>query len=595
VKRPPLAGDPARRDTAGPRDGAVDLAVFAWEWTRVLAGTSWVAADRTVVADRLTRLTSKLVSILAADPFHPESGIEVGEALVDIGYVSPDALGRTVTLLHQRLLADAGLAGKEPELAVLAGMVSLGFARATRARTLDEQEAIRASSLLAWQRAEARLREQAMRDPLTGLPNRAGFARDLKPLAGAASDGTVTACLLVVSDLPSVDHVAGRETGDAVLRVLGERLAGRFTGPAELVAHVGRDEFIVAAVDGRDAGDATGRRLVSAQELMTAPVTVDGHRYVVSVAAGLVARPAERTETAALLRDADRAASWARNRGPDAVAIFDCDRDAREAGDRELAADLPEAIEQGLLAAHYQPIVAPATGRVEAVEVLARWPHPRQGMVPPSRFLRLAEHGGLADLLGHTVLRRACRQAGQWCRTFTTPPLTSVNVTAAQLADRHTPGTVAEVLEQAGLPPRLLQLEISEQATLTDPRVLRGARDLAGLGVHVVIDDFGTGRANVAQLAELPDHGISGLKLPADFLERVGPDATGCATGTAGRAVQVLAATVDLAHDLGLAVTVEGVETPAQDRLMRDLSVDLAQGWHYGRPADAEEATKLFR
>jgi EAL domain-containing protein (putative c-di-GMP-specific phosphodiesterase class I) len=171
----------------------------------------------------------------------------------------------------------------------------------------------------------------------------------------------------------------------------------------------------------------------------------------------------------------------------------------------------------------------------------------------------------------------------------------SVNVFPAQLAGRHTPGAVAEVLDEAGLPASALQVEISEQSMLSDPRVLRGMADLAAFGVHVVVDDFGTGRANVAQLAELPEHGIGGLKLPADFLRRVGPDGAGCHTGTAGRAVQVLAATVDLAHDLGLAVTVEGVETPQQHALMRALSVDLGQGWHYGHPADADRTTQLFR
>jgi diguanylate cyclase (GGDEF)-like protein len=592
---------------AGPeaRDGAaVDLAVFAWEWTRLLAGTSWVAADRTEVADQLTRLTSRLVAALVAEPFRPEAGIEVGEALVRTGYAAPDALARTVTLLERRLLPEVGPADagdpqqqreRDDRLAELLGRVCLGFTRAARDRTLDQQEAIRGSALLAWQRAEAELREQALRDPLTGLPNRSGFARALRPLTATAPGGTVTACMLVITDLPSVDHVAGREAGDAVLRALGRRLAARFCGDAEVVAHVGRDEFVVAAVDRPDAGVATGPRLAGAQDLMSAPVAVGGHRHVVSVAAGLVARPVERTDAAELLRDAGRAASWARSRGRDALAIFDGDRDAREAGDRELAADLPDAIEHDLLAAHYQPIVAPASGLVEAVEVLIRWPHPRQGMVPPSRFLGLAEHGGLAERLGRSVLRRACEQAGAWHRAFAEPPVVSVNVSGEQLADRHTPGTVAEVLELTGLPPHLLQLEVSEEATLSDPRVLRGTADLAAYGVLLVVDDFGTGQANLAQLAELPGHGVGGLKLPAEFLERVGPDGGDCHTQVAARAVQVLASTVTLAHGLGLRVTVEGVETPAQHTLMRELGVDLAQGWHYGVPDDADSTAKLFR
>jgi diguanylate cyclase (GGDEF)-like protein len=583
----PVAGTPGAP--------AVDLAVFAWEWTRVLAGTSWVPDDRTVVADRLGRLTSRLTGALEAEPFAPEAGIEVGEALVRMGYAAPEALAGTVTLLQRGLLTELPPAGADDRLAELVGMVCLGFTRAVRNRTLDEQEAIRSSALLAWHRAEAALREQTLRNPLTGLPNRSGFARDLALLAAAVPAGTVTACLLVVTDLPTVDHLAGREVGDAVLRELAERLRSRFTGAAELVAHVGREEFIVAAVDRPDAADATGPRLAGAQELMRTPVLLDGHRYAVSVAAGLVARTAARTDAGQLLRDADRAASWARSRGPDALAIFDGDRDAREAGDRELATDLPDAVEHGRLALHYQPIVTPATGHVAAVEVLARWPHPRQGLVAPSRFLRLAEHGGLAETLGRGVLREACRQARVWHDELDSPPVVSVNVFPAQLSDRHTPGMVAEALEESGVPAASLQLEISERAMLSDPRVLRGMADLAEFGVLVVVDDFGTGRANLAQLAELPDHGVSGLKLPVEFLARVGPDGAACHDTACGRAVQVLAATVNLAHDLGLRVTVEGVETEGQHRLVDGLGVDLAQGWFYGRPAAASTTTKLLQ
>lgn len=579
---------------------AVDLAVFAWEWTRVVAGTSWVTEDRTVVADRLTRLTSALADALTTEPFAPEAGIEVGEALVRIGYAAPDALARTVTLLQQRLRADLGLpAAVDERLAQLVGAVCLGFTRALRSRTLDEQEAIRVSAVRAWQRAESALREQAMRNPLTGLPNRSGFAHDLGQLAAQVSrgaiDGTVTACLLAITDLPSVDHDAGRDVGDAVLRVLADRLRTRFTGPTEFVAHLGRDEFIVAAVDQPDAGDATGPRLASAQELITAPVTVDGRRYAVSVATGLVARPAQRTDAVRLLRDADRAASWARSQGRDSIAIFDRDREARERCERELAADLPDAIEQGRLTAHYQPIVVPDTRDVAALEVLARWPHPRHGTVPPSQIVRLAEHGGLTRVLGRSMLRRACEQARAWLSDLGSPPLVSVNMFPAQLTDPHTPGTVTEVLEQTGLPPSSLQLEISERTLLSDRRALRTMADLAALGVLVVVDDFGTGQANVAQLAELPDHGVHGLKLPKDFLARVGPDGTACHATTPGRAVQVLASTIDLAHQLTLRVTVEGVESERHHQLIQSLGADLAQGWFYGHPAASDVTSQHLR
>jgi EAL domain-containing protein (putative c-di-GMP-specific phosphodiesterase class I) len=305
---------------------------------------------------------------------------------------------------------------------------------------------------------------------------------------------------------------------------------------------------------------------------------------VLSTSCGLLARPTGRADSDRILQDVDLAASWARQRGPGGVAVFESTRAARQIGDLALTADLPSAIETGRLLPYFQPIVSLESGRIEAVEALARWPHAEHGLLTPERFLPLAESAGLITTLDRAVLRRACRQARIWQTTLPRSPLVAVNLAAVRLADRRTVREVVAVLEQTGLAPDQLQLEITEHAALDAPETLQIIRDLAGCGVGLALDDFGTGRAHLAQLAELPGHGVRTLKLPADFLRR--PTGGGAIADDPAR-VQVFAAIIDLAHGLGMQVTVEGVETPGHHDLVRELGADQAQGLHYARPDTA--------
>jgi diguanylate cyclase (GGDEF)-like protein len=596
---------------------SVDTALFAWEWVRRLAGTSWVAADRTELADRLRGLTCRLVEALAGEPFEPSTGIAIGEELVGIGFESPDALGRTSTLLTHRFLIDLGLvpnpgAGDPdrivlPEwtdeqnssrerarvavlherLSLLVGAVCLGFVRAVRDRTLAQQEAIRSSALLAWQRALADQRESALHDPLTGLLNRTGFAERLARLSEANPDAVIGACLLSLDGFEALDRGLGRETGDRLLSEVAARLSARFNGEHELLARVNRDQFLVVGIDNRDSsgpGDAVIRRQAAAQQVIGEPILLTDRPIVLSSSCGLLARPTGRLDSDRILQDVDLAASWARQRAPGGVAVFESTRAAKQIGDLALTAELPAAIETGRLLPYYQPIVSLDTGRIEAVEALARWPHPEHGLLTPDRFLPLAEAAGLITTLDQAVLRRACRQARIWQTSLPHPPVMAVNLAAVRLADRRTVRDVVAVLEQTGLTPDRLQLEITEHAALDAPDTLQIIRDLAGCGVGLALDDFGTGRAHLAQLAELPGHGVRTLKLPADFLRR---PTNGGAIAAAPARIQVFAAIINLAHDLGMQVTVEGVETSGHHDLVRELGADLAQGLHYARPDTA--------
>jgi diguanylate cyclase len=600
---------PATPVASGPEidERAVDTGVFAWEWARRLAGTGWVAADRTEIAERLRQLTGTLLDALRAEPFDPVAGIAVGEQLVGYGFDSPDALSRTTALLGHRLVRDLMLPDTDllaERVAELNGTVAHGFVRAVRDRTLAQQEAIRSSAMLAWHRARADQLESARHDPLTGLLNRPGLAGRLADLNRRHPGAVLGLCLLSLDDFETLDHGLGREAADRVLLEVARRLQSEFAGPDDVVGRVARSEFLVAGVDRTGVPLAAGpvtstaaERQATAQAVIARPIPVSGRSVVLSTSCGLLTRGAGPGVAAErLLQDVDLAVSWARGRGPGAVALYESSRAERHVRDLGLAADLPAAIADGTLRPHFQPIVSLRDGRIEAVEALARWHHPEHGLLRPDRFLPLAERAGLSTTLDQAVLRAACRQARRWERTTARPPVVTVNLAAVPLTDRRTVRDVLDVLEATGLDPALLQLEITEHAALAAPETLRIIGDLARQGIGLALDDFGTGRAHLAQLADLPGHGVRTLKLPADFLH--GPHL--CANG--GRRpqgsdqarIQVFAAIIDLAHDLGLRVTAEGVETAENDLQVRALGADLAQGLFYAPASPGEDVSALL-
>src|SRR6266545_2718525 len=521
-------------DEAGRRGDQGGLADFARAWAKALAGTCYVPMTRAERHDFLHSLGTRLAAAVTAEPFSGTPGYELGTGLVVADFATPEALGRTVEVIDDRFLADAGLAGEEPRrrLAQLLGALAAGYSWALRDRTLDEQEAIRFAALVARDQAEqalraseARFRHAALHDPLTGLPNRAMFAQRLSDIVtGSAGDARLGVCFVDLDAFKAVNDSLGHRVGDQLLVAAAARLgalAGEF---GHLVARFGGDEFVILVEETTGAEDAI---------------------------------PVAGTDATDVMRAADITLHWAKADGKARWRVFDPERNAHEVVRYTLAAAMPGALERGEFNLVYQPIVDLVDGTLSGVEALARWSHPELGLLTPDRFIDLAEDRGLIVQLGLRLLEQACQQAARWSRLRPQAPFVSVNLAVRQV--RH-PGLVADVisvLDRTDLPPDRLQLEITESAIMdNDDETLATLHELAGLGVRLAIDDFGTGYSNLAYLRALP---VQGLKLAGPFVQ-------GLRTATAVDPTDeaLLTTLVALGHTLGLVVTAEGVETGAQ-------------------------------
>ncbi len=430
---------------------------------------------------------------------------------------------------------------------------------------------------------EARLEHQASHDSLTGLPNRAML---LDRLAGAlASRQRTTAVAVLLLDLDGfklVNDSRGHAAGDELLVAVGRRLRAHLP-PGALLARLGGDEFAVLLE--RVADPAESARL--AEHLIEAlrhPLDIDGREVFVSASVGVVKHRPGWAKPGDLLRDADTALYQAKTRGPGSWAVFEPGMRASVLARLERETALRGAAERGELRLRYQPKVELATGRVVGVEALIRWEHPDLGLLHPVEFVRLAEETGLIVPLGRWVLWEACRRAREW-RDLSgeAAPVVCVNVSACQLREASFVAQVAMALEASGLDPDSLELEITESAVMRDaPEAWGALSDLRKLGVRLAIDDFGTGSSSLGRLRELP---VDALKVDRSFVAGLGRDPGSLAIA---RAVTVLA------HDLGLVVTAEGIETTEQASVLRALGVDLGQGFYFAPPLPGEAIAELL-
>jgi|GEM_PF-544964 len=573
------------RNAAGNHDGLLET------WLGALADTSFVPGSRRAQARAvLDRSLRQLTSALVAEPFDPTPGYRIGFDLVSARISSPRALGSTMALLGQQLIAQLGIRHQHASarLAALLGQLATGFAEATRNVAISLAEDINRAERIAvgdkHVELRYRLQQALLAERLTGLPNRARLTARLgEILTDPPVCERLGICVINLDRFRAVNDSLGHDKGDWLLRAVARRLHRLTDHPGHFLAHLGADEFAIVLEN--TTGDDMAKVADLALRTLREPVNLDGHCIPIAASAGIVECAAVRADPTELLRNANIAMRWAKAYDRGHWVSFDQDRYAHELHQHALSAAMPAALRAGQFTLAYQPLIRLADRGLVGVEALARWHHPSHGPIGPAEFIPLAESTGLLVPLGLHLLERACAQAADWYRQAHDPFLVSVNLCAAQLRSPGFTTAVATVVQQTGLPPDRLQLEITENAIADVDKSVQALNVLAQNEVRLAIDDFGAGSSCLTYLADLPIHAV---KLDPGFLHNVDEP------GRTHLSSTVLPALITLGHDLGLTVTAQGIETAAQARRLAALHCDLGQGFHLGRPTTAENITKLL-
>ncbi len=429
------------------------------------------------------------------------------------------------------------------------------------------------------------IRHRALHDPLTGLPNRLLFLDRL----GQATErqrrrrDTLTAVLVLDLDrFKLVNESLGHRAGDELLAAAAPRLK-QAVRSSDTVARFSGDEFgiLLADITGEQDAIEMAERIAG---VFARPFVLDGNEHFVTTSIGIaLAEGGERAED--LLRDADAAMHRAKERGRARYELFDEALRGRALSRLRVENDLRRALERDELTLHYQPLVSLRDRAMVSVEALVRWDHPERGRISPVDFIPVAEENGLIEPIGRWVLEHACRQAAEWCRARPdVAPLTmSVNLSAAQVANRALAETVATALRVSGLDASCLALELTESMLVGDHEELSETLvALKALGVRLVLDDFGTGYSSLSYLTRLP---LDALKVDRSFVDGL---------GTESRDTAVTEAIVAMSRALQLRVVGEGAETEQQVAELARLGCDLVQGFHFSRPVPAAEITRML-
>jgi diguanylate cyclase (GGDEF)-like protein len=429
------------------------------------------------------------------------------------------------------------------------------------------------------------LRHQALHDPLTGLPNRTLFLDRVRHAVDTAGRTRVWPAVLYLDldGFKPVNDTYGHEAGDVLLRTVADRLRGCLR-PADTAARLGGDEFVLL-LNGPIDRSGVARIVERVRSQLEVPMVLgDGVITTVGASIGVALGGVDSPDADSLVRNADIAMYAAKRTLGTEFLVYEPGLGDTAITRSESATELAAAIRHGQLRTVYQPLIDMRTGRPIGAEALVRWEHPTDGLRSPDQFIALAEESGLITQIGAMVLDDACRQAAGWVAQAPANDdlLVTVNLSARQVADDTIVDQVTAALQVSGLEPRRLVLEITETVLMHDRDAAAATLwQLKELGVRIAIDDFGTGYSSLAYLRRFP---IDMLKVAREFVDGLGRDAHDDV---------ITRAIVELAGTLGLLTVAEGIETSEQSQHVAALGCDLAQGYLFSRPIEADAVSAL--
>lgn len=439
------------------------------------------------------------------------------------------------------------------------------------------------SDISAEKFAAERIHRLAHYDATTELPNRVLLQDRLLHTMNRAARVSATLALLFL-DLDGfklINDTYGHSAGDEVLRLVGVRLSSRLR-KADIVARIGGDEFAVVLSDVGGASDVQGicDQLLA---VITEPYEISGQENRVTTSIGIAVFPDDGADVQTLLKHADAAMYQAKESGKNRYVFYEPEMNRKAEERLQLTRQLRRALERDEFSLCYQPQYDLASGRLVGVEALTRWKDQDGTMVPPIRFIPVAEDSGLIVALGAWVLNEACRQAQHWRGQGLDFGRLSVNISGRQFQDEGLQSAVAQALAASGLPADRLELEITESWVMEGPfRAEKQLRALSEMGVNLVIDDFGVAYSSMAYLKRFP---VQKLKIDRSFIRDIPSDSDDAA---------IVSAIIAMGHSLGLRVVAEGVETAEQSAFLRGTGCDEVQGYLFGRPVPSDELNVLL-
>ncbi|WOH85187.1 EAL domain-containing protein [Bradyrhizobium sp. BEA-2-5] len=429
-------------------------------------------------------------------------------------------------------------------------------------------------------RAEARLAFMAQHDGLTGLPNRSLLRQQMDEmlLHTRRSAEKVALLMLGLDNFKAVNDTLGHAVGDKLLRGVAKRLRSTLR-EEDALARLNSDEFAIVQGGVMRPEDAVllARRIL---EAIADPYLLDGHSVVIGASIGIAMSPGDGDDSEKLLKSADMALSRAKSEFRGTFSFFEAEMDARAQSRRKTEVELRDAIQNDVLRPYYQPLIDLQSGRITGFEALVRWPHPERGMISPAEFIPVAEETGLINPLGALMLHRACMDAAQWPDDVRV----AVNLSPLQFRSGNLLSVVTDALKHSGLPPRRLELEITETLLLEkSAQVLATLHALRALGVRISMDDFGTGYSSLSYLRSFP---FDKIKIDQSFVRDLG----------ANREAQaIIRSIVSLGKGLGVTITAEGVETEAELSCLRAEGCHEGQGFLFSKARPNAEIVSLLK